>query len=87
MLTRHGDELRILVNWNNVCYVESQGDDGEDLHARVHFSAAAGMASMSVEVVEDIDDIASLLEAANEAVVELNGEDEDDGDEKGDDKG
>jgi len=82
ILTLHGDEQRVLVNWNNVCYVESRGADGEDLYARVHFNVTAGTGAMSVEVVEDIDDIASLLEAEGEVVVEV-GEDEEEDDEKG----
>jgi hypothetical protein len=86
ILTLHGDEQRVLANWNNVCYVESRGSDGENLHARVHFNGSGGVAAMSVAVMEDIDEIASLLEAADEVVVEV-GEDGDDEGDKGADKG
>jgi hypothetical protein len=83
ILTAYDDELRVLVNWNNVCYVEARGADGEDLHARLHFNVTAGAGAMSLDVVEDIDDIASMLEAEGEAVVELEDEDEEDEDEDG----
>ncbi len=77
ILTAYEEELRVLVNWDNICYVESRGADGEDLHARLHFDVTAGTGALSLEVVEDIDDIASMLEAEGEAVVELEDEDED----------
>ena len=77
ILTAYDEELRVLVNWDNVCYVESRGADGEDLHARLHFDVTAGTGALSLDVVEDIDDIASMLEAEGEPVVELEDEDED----------
>jgi hypothetical protein len=82
ILSLHGGaEQRVLVNWDNVCYVESRGADGEVLHARVHFNGTAGVGAMSIDVVEDIDDTASLLEDEGEAVVEVG--DERDEDENG----
>ncbi len=78
LATYDGGE-RILVNWDTVCYVEPRGAAGEDVHARLHFTVTAGMGAMGVEVVEDIDAIASMLEAEGEAVVELADEDEVDG--------
>jgi hypothetical protein len=84
ILTLYGEEQPVLINWNNVCYVDSRGADGEDLHARLHFNVTAGMGAMSVEVVEEIDDITSMLQAEGEVVVEI---DEDDDDEDSDGKG
>jgi hypothetical protein len=66
-----------------VSYVDSRGADGEDLHARLHFNVTAGMGAMSVEVVEDIDDIASMLQAEGEVVVEIDEDEGDDSDDKG----
>lgn len=77
ILTLYDEERSVLVNWNNVCYVETQGADGEDLHARVHFNVTAGTGDKVIEVRESLDDIASLLEAEGEAVLELDEEDED----------
>jgi hypothetical protein len=78
ILTLYDEQQRVLINWANVCYVESRGADGEDLHARLHFNVTAGIGAMTVEVVEDIDDIASMLEAEDEVVVELDEEDDED---------
>jgi hypothetical protein len=83
ILTLYDEQQRVLINWNNVSYVDSRGADG-DLHARLHFNVTAGMGAMSVEVVEDIDDITSMLQAEGEVVVEI---DEDDDDEDSDGKG
>jgi hypothetical protein len=77
ILTAYDEETRVLVNWSNVCYVELRGADGEDMHARLHFNVTAGTGAMSLDVVEDIDDIASMLETEGEAVIELEDEDED----------
>ena len=77
ILTAYDGEQRVLVNWNNVCYVDLRGADGEDLHARLHFNVTAGTGALSLEVVEDIDDLASMLESDSEVVVELEDEDED----------
>ena len=76
ILTRYDEERSVLINWANVCYVESRGADGEDLYARVHFNVTAGTGAMSVEVVEDIDDIASMLETDGEVVIEAAEEDD-----------
>jgi hypothetical protein len=78
ILTLYDEKQSVLINWANVCYVESRGADGEDLHARLHFNVTAGIGAMTVEVVEDIDDIASMLEAEDEVVVELDEEDDED---------
>ena len=83
LLTTSNGNDRVLVNWNTVCYVESRGTDGEAVHARLHFTVTAGIGALSVEVVEGLDDIASMLEAEGGVVVELEDEDEDGEDEDG----
>jgi hypothetical protein len=80
ILTLYGEGQSVLINWANVCYVESRGADGEDLYARIHFNVAAGMGALSVEVVEDIDDIASMLQAEGESIMEVDEEQDEDKD-------
>lgn len=79
ILTQYDDDRQILINWDNICYVEGQGADGEDLHARIHFNVTAGTGAKNIDVRESIDDIASMLEEEGEAVLELDDEDEDEG--------
>ena len=77
ILTLYDSGVRILVNWANVCYVETRGADGEEPHARIFFNVTAGTGAKEIEVEEDLDDIASMLEEEGESVFELDDEEED----------
>jgi hypothetical protein len=76
ILTASDDDQRLLVNWNNGCSVASRGADEETLHARLHFDVTVGTGALSIDLVEDIDEIAELLQAAREVVVEIDEEDD-----------
>jgi hypothetical protein len=67
----YDNDKRVLINWDNVCYAESRGADGEEPHARIYFNVAGRTDPMAVEIVEDIDDITLMLEEEGEAVIEV----------------